>query len=318
MKRLLALALLLPCLCFAQAFPSKPIRVVIPNEPGTLDFYIRFMAPKLQELTGQQWIVEYRPGAGGQIGANSVSKSAPDGYTILFTHPGTHVTVGFLSKTVLYDPVADFTPITVLGSSWLCLLAHPSFPPNTVAELVEHAKKNPGKASYSHNGIGNTTHLAGEQLKILTGIDMVHVPYKGGAPALNAVVAGEVPLSIVSIAAGAQGHIKAGKVKILAMIGPNRYPGLPNVPNMPDIVKGFEAPPGWIGFFGPPALPRPVTDRLRNAIHDALAQDKGLKDKVEATGVQAITNTPDEFMAMLKGNIAFASRIAKAAGVKPE
>jgi tripartite-type tricarboxylate transporter receptor subunit TctC len=320
MKKILAaLALAVPAAAFAQAFPAKPIRVIIPNEPGTLDFYIRFMAPKLQELTGQPWIVEYRPGAGGQIGANSVSKAAPDGYTILFTHPGTHVTVTFISKNVLYDPIADFTPITVLGSSWLCLLAHPSLPANTVPELIDYAKKNPqAKLAYSHNGVGNTTHLAGEQLKILTGLDMVHVPYKGGAPALNATVAGEVPLTIVSIAGGAIPQIKSGKVKILAMMGQNRYPGMPNVPTMQEVIKGFESPPGWIGFFGPPQLPRPIADRLRNAVADALAQDPGLKEKVEGTGVAAITNTPDEFAAMLKRDIAFAARIVKAAGIQPE
>ncbi len=317
---LLAAALLaLPALCLAQAFPSKPVRVVIPNEPGTLDFYVRMMGPKLQELTGQPWIVEYRAGAGGQIGANSVARAAPDGYTILFTHPGTHATVTFLSKNVLYDPVNDFTPITVLAASWLCLLANPSFPPNTVAELLDYAKKNPGaKLSYSHNGVGNTTHMSGEQLKILTGIDMLQVPYKGGAPALAAAVGGEVPLTIVSIAGGAMPNIKAGKVKILAMIGSKRYPGLPNVPNMPELVQGFEPPPTWIGFFGPAKLPKPIADRLRGAIADALAQDRDLRDKVEATGVEVIANTPEQFLELLKRDIGVVGRIVKAVGIQPE
>ena len=129
----------------AQTFPSKPIRVVIPNEPGTLDFYIRMMEPRLREITGQPWIVEYRAGAGGQIGASTVLYSSRSRHTIIFTHSGTHATVQYLSKNVLYDPVNDFTPITALAASWLCLLAHPSLPVNSVQELIELAKKTPGK-----------------------------------------------------------------------------------------------------------------------------------------------------------------------------
>ena len=301
----------------ASSYPSKPIRVVIPNEPGTLDFYVRMLGPRLQEITGQPWIVEYRAGAGGQIGANSVARSAPDGYTILFTHPGTHATVQSLSKTLLYDPVNDFTPITVLAASWLYLLANPSLPANSVQELVELARKIPGKLSYSHNGVGNTTHMSGEQLKILTGIDMVHVPFKGGAPALAAVVAGQVPLAIVSIAGGAMPNIKAGKVKILVMIGSKRYAGLPSVPNMPEVLPGFEPPPTWIAFFGPALLPRPVLDRLHGAIVTAM-KDQDLRDKVEATGVAAILNTPEEFLALLKRDIASVGKVVRDAGIKPE
>jgi tripartite-type tricarboxylate transporter receptor subunit TctC len=301
----------------AQAYPTKPIRVVIPNEPGTLDFYIRMMEPRLREIMGQPWIVEYRAGAGGQIGASTVAKAAPDGYTIMFTHPGTHATVQYLSNTVLYDPVNDFTPITALAASWLCLLAHPSLPANTVQELVELAKKSPGKLSYSHNGVGNTTHMSGEQMKIITGIDMLQVAYKGGAPALGAVVANQVPLSIVSIAGGAMPQIKAGKVKILAMIGSKRYPGLPNVPNMPEVLPGFEPPPTWIAFFGPAQLPKPVLDRIYGALVGAL-KDADLRDKVEATGVAVMLNTPEEFAALQKRDIASIGRVVKAAGIKPE
>jgi tripartite-type tricarboxylate transporter receptor subunit TctC len=317
MKRLIASLLLIPGVVLAQAFPSKPIRVVIPNEPGTLDFYIRMMDAKLREITGQPWVVEYRSGAGGQIGAHAVSKAPPDGYTILFTHPGTHVTVKYLSKNVMYDPVADFTPITVLANSWLCLLAHPSFPANTVGEMIEHAKRNPGKLSYSHNGVGNTTHMSGEQLKALAGIDMLHVPYKGGAPALAATVSGEVPLSIVSIAGGALPQIRGGKVKILAMIGAQRYPGLPNVPTLTELIPGFEYPPSHIGFFGPPNLPRPITDRLQGAIAEAL-KDPELRAKVEATGVWVLANRPEEFAAMIRQGMEVVGRLVKTAGIKPE
>ena len=321
--RKIVLAIAIACVCVnaipvsAQSFPVKPIRVVIPNDPGTLDFYIRMMGPRLQEITGQPWIVEYRAGAGGQIGANSVARAAPDGYTILFTQPGTHVTVQYLSKTVLYDPVNDFTPITALAASWLCLLANPSLPANNLQELIELAKKTPGKLSYSHNGVGNTTHMSGEQIKILTGIDIVHVPYKGGAPALAAVVADQMPLSIVSIAGGALPQIKSGKVKILAMIGSKRYPGLPNVPNMPEILPGFEPPPTWIAFFGPAAMPRPVLDRIHGAIVTAM-KDQDLRDKVEATGVAAVLNTPEEFLAVIKRDIANVGKVVKAAGIQPE
>ncbi|MFM9967129.1 MAG: Bug family tripartite tricarboxylate transporter substrate binding protein [Burkholderiales bacterium] len=323
MKKLLlslgALTMLAVCASapHAQTFPAKPIRVVIPNEPGTLDFYIRMMEPRLREITGQPWIVEYRAGAGGQIGASTVAKAAPDGYTIMFTHPGTHATVQYLSKTVLYDPVNDFTPITALAASWLCLLANPSLPANSIQELLELAKKSPGKLSYSHNGVGNTTHMSGEQLKIITGMDMLQVAYKGGAPALAAVVADQVPLSIVSIAGGALPQIKAGKVKILAMIGSKRYPGLPNVPNMPEVVAGFEPPPTWIAFFGPAKMPKPVLDRIYGALVGTL-KDQDLRDKVEATGVAVMLNTPEEFAALQKRDIASVGRVVKAAGIQAE
>lgn len=307
----------LPDILQAQAFPSKPIRVIIPNEPGTLDFYLRMMGPRLQEITGQPWIVEYRAGAGGQIGASAVAKAAPDGYTIMFTHPGTHATVQYLSKTVLYDPVNDFTPITILAASWLCVLANPSLPANSMQELIALAKQTPGKLSYSHNGVGNTPHMSGEQMKILTGLDMVHVPYKGGAPALAAVVSGQVPLSIVSIAGGAMPQIKSGKVKILVMIGSKRYAGLPNVPNLPEVMLGFEPPPTWIAFFGPAQMPRPVLDRIHGAIVTAM-KDQDLRDKVEATGVAAVLNTPEEFLAVLKRDIASIGKVVKAAGIQPE
>ena len=315
---LLACACLLPSVSLAQSFPTRPIRVIIPNEPGTLDFYVRMMGPKLQELTGQPWVVEYRAGASGQIGANIVAKSPPDGYTIMFTNPGTHVTLPLLSKNVMYDPVADFTPITVLASSWYCLLVHPTLPVGTVPELIEYAKRAPGKLSYSTNGIGSASHLSARQLELLTGINMVHVPYKGGAPALNAAVAGEVPVTITSIAAGAQQNFKAGKVKMLAVLGPKRFPGLPNVPNMPEVVPGYEPVPNWIAFFGPAGLPKSIADLLRGAVADAVAQDKELRSKIEGTGVNIMTNTPEEFLSMLKRDIANVAKIVKAAGIQPE
>jgi tripartite-type tricarboxylate transporter receptor subunit TctC len=236
----------------------------------------------------------------------------------MFTNPGTHVTVRYLNKNLMYDPIADFTPITSLAASWMCLLTHPSLPVSTVAELIDYAKRSPGKLSFSSNGIGTAGHLSVEQLKVMTGIEMVHVPYKGGAPALNAVVAGEVPVTVVSIAAGAQQHFKAGKVKMLAVMGPKRYSGLPNVPNMPELIPGYEPVPIWIGFIGPARMPKPVADRLRGAIADAVQQDKELRGKIEATGVTIVTNTPEEFLEALKSDIVSVGKTVKAAGIRPE
>lgn len=315
---LAAACILPPAASFSQTFPVKPIRVVIPNEPGTLDFYVRMMGAKLQELTGQPWVIEYRPGAGGQIGANTVARAAPDGYTILFTHPGTHVTAQFLNKTVLYDSVADFTPISALATSWLTVLAHPSVPVNTVAEMIDHVKRNPGKMSYSSTGIGSTAHLSGVQVNVLTGSDLMHIPYKGGGPGLAALIAGDVPLAILSIAGGALPHIKSGKLKILAVMGAGqRYPGLPNVPMISETLPKFEDLPTFIGFFGPAQLPKPIVDRLQGAISQAM-KDSALREKVEATGVLVLANKPEEYAAMIKKSITEVGRLVKAAGIKPQ
>jgi tripartite-type tricarboxylate transporter receptor subunit TctC len=318
--RMLALAIAcfaLPSASISQPFPAKPVHFIVPMEPGTLDYYLRLISPKLQEGLGQPVVIEYRSGAGGVIGAQLVARAAPDGYTVLFTTPGTNVTLPFLSRNVPYDPVADFTPITAFGGSWLSVLAHPSVPVATMADLIEYARRNPGKISYASNGVGGNNHLAGEQIKLLTGIDIVHVPYKGGAPALSAVIAGETQIAINSIGGSTLPSIQTGKIKALAVIGTMRHPALANTPLIGEVIPGYEAPPAWIAFFGPARLQKPVLDRLANEIIRA-ANVPEVREKSLAAGVSVIANTPEQFAAMFKNDVAVVARLVKAAGIKPE
>src|SRR5262245_2855537 len=229
MKRILLAVLATALAGFAQAqSPSRPLKIVVPFPPGNgTDILARLMAPKMTAASGQAVIVENRGGANGQIGAEAVAHAAPDGATILFTSPSTHVTSLFLQKALPYDPVKDFTPITAAVEPVTVLTVSPSLPVNSVKELIAYAKANPGKLNYSSPGIGAVFHMSGELFKLGAGVDIVHVPYKGAAPALQAVIANEVSMGFNSLASVLP-HLRSGKLKVLAVLESKRYPGLPD------------------------------------------------------------------------------------------
>jgi tripartite-type tricarboxylate transporter receptor subunit TctC len=220
----LAACVLAPTTLMSQAYPSKPIRLVVPYPPGSssVDIIGRIVATKMSEALGQTVVIDNRAGANGTIGSEYVARAAPDGYTVLFGTSSSHVISMFVSKTVPYDAVRDFTPVTMAGSALTGLVANPSFPVNSVKELVAFAKKNPGKVSYASNGVGSIYHLCGELLNLLTGTDMVHVPYKGGAQLLPDVMSGQVPVTFASLISVLP-HVKSGKLKLLAVLEPTRY-----------------------------------------------------------------------------------------------
>jgi tripartite-type tricarboxylate transporter receptor subunit TctC len=301
---------------FAQAYPTKPIRLVIPFPPGGVDITGRLLANKMGEFLGQPVVVENRGGANGLIGSEHVARSAPDGYTILLTTPSTHVTAVFLQKSIPYDPVKDFTPLCAVLEPVSLLIVNPSLPVNSVQELMAHARNNPGRLTYSSSGIGSVFHLTGEALKEAANVNILHVPYKGTGPALADVVAGRIDMGFNALST-LRPQINAGKVKVLAVAESRRYAGLPNVPTVGEGVPGFNKPSTWFGFFGPAGMPRAVVQRL-NADMVKTANAPDLREKLDEGGFSVIAGTPEEFAAILEKGLEVYGKLVKSVGLKPE
>lgn len=302
---------------FAQNYPDKPIRLVVPLPPGaSAEMLGRTVGNKMSESIGRPIFVDNRPGAGGMLGSQIVARSAPDGYTLLLGASQTHAIGRYLSKQVLYDPVKDFTPITAAVEVPIALVVHPSFPANTAMEFVEYARKNPGKVSFGSSGTGSPHHLAGELLKQQMAIDMVHVPYKGGAPALQDLIGGQIPVLFMTLST-AMTQKTTGKIRVLAVVEGRRQPSAPDVPTMGESVRGYAMPRSWFGFFGPAGLAAPVLKRLNTEFVKALhAPD--VKAKLEASGLPVIGSSAEELGAMLKSDLEMYRKIITAAGIQPE
>ena len=303
---------------FAQvAYPSRPIVMVVPQAAGgTNDIVGRVVAQKLAEKLGGSAVVDNKPGAGGNIGTLAVARAPKDGYTLLMTISSSQAINPALYKAPGFDPVADFQPVSLIGAVPNVLLANPSFPAKTVPELLALAKSKPGTLQYASAGNGTLNHLLGEMLNQMAGIDLQHVPYKGVAPALNDVLGGQLPLMFGSLPS-TLAHIKAGRLRALAVSSPQRSPVLPDVPTLAEFVPGYSGTL-WIGLFAPAGVPKAVIDRLQDGMRQAMA-DKELRDKLEAQGVElagtpAKPVTPEEFAALLKQDIAKWAQIVKASG----
>jgi tripartite-type tricarboxylate transporter receptor subunit TctC len=306
---------LFACAAWAQSYPSKPIRTIIALGGGA-EVLARLVGQKAGDALGQPIIVEAQSAAGGSIGAQAVARAAPDGYTILFAATNSQVWHVFLARSTPYDPVKDFTPITKIGEALLCVVANNDFPVNSMKELVEYARRNPGKVSYGTSGIGTTHHLSGELIKQVTGIDMVHVPYKGGAQVLTDTVGGRIPVAF-SIVATADSLLKSGKLKLLAVNNAKRSPLLSHVPTISEEIPGYESPPGWMGYFGPAGLPQPVLKRLHAELTKALNSPE-VRSKSEDMGFVIGTSAPEEFAAQIKRDLELAGKIVKGSGIQPE
>jgi tripartite-type tricarboxylate transporter receptor subunit TctC len=317
---ILAAAAVLPLpggMAFAQAFPSKSIRMVVPFPPASgLDTMGRLVSQKLSDSFGQPVVVENRAGANGMIGSEMVARSAPDGYTLLTGTSSTHASSPFSIKNLSYDPVKDFTPITAGVTTTIVLASAITLPVTSVKELLDYAKRNPGKLSYSSSGTGGALHMVGEMFKSSFNIDILHVPYKGSAPAITALATGEVSLSFNGTSESVA-LAKAGKIRILAVAEPRRYIHLPDVPALAEYLPNYERPPGWFGFFGPAGMQQNVVTRLNGEMVKAL-NTPDVSDKLDQIGLTVIANTPAEFTALLKRSIELYSMAAKLAGVKPE
>ena len=315
--RALAFALALAACsgAWAQSYPAKPIRFIVPFPPGgSADILARAIGQKAGEGLGQSLVVENRPGAGTAIGAEALAKSPADGYAVMIGTVSSHAINPALNPKLTYDPVKDFTPISLVASIPFAMIVHPSVPAKSVSEFISLAKSKPGSLNYSSAGNGTSNHLAGELLKSMAGIDIVHIPYKGSAPALNDLVAGQVSLMFDLVLTAAP-HVKSGAVRGLAVTGARRSSALPELPTVAESgVPGYEVS-AWFGIFAPAGVPQPVVQRLNAEFVKALQQPE-LRQRLASQGAEPLTSTPEEFAAYLRSEIAKWAKVVKDSGMK--
>jgi tripartite-type tricarboxylate transporter receptor subunit TctC len=297
-----------------EAFPSKPIKIVVPVVGGTMDLMARLVAPKLTELWGQPVVVENRPGAGGNIATDLVAKAPPDGYTLLVGFNGPIAINVTLFDKLPYDPLKDLAPITLSGSSHQFLVVHPSVPVSSVAEFVAYVKARQGEVSYGSVGVGGASHLTMEMFKSAAGLDMVHVPYKGSAPVVNDMIAGVVKAAFL-VPTNVLPYIKGGQMKVLASSGRTRLASTPNIPTL--IESGypdFEAI-AWIGFLAPGATPKPIIERYHQEITRIL-KSPDVHAKLAAVELDVTASTPEEFAQFIRAEIPRWGKVVRQTGAK--
>ena len=301
----------------ASAFPEKPVRFVIGFTPGgPSDILARAVGQKLAERWGQQVVVENRPGAGGNLAAEAVAKSAPDGYTWLLGNNSILATNQSLYRKLPYDPVKDFAPVALVAVQPNILVVHPDVKAGSVTELMSLAKQNPGKLNYASSGAGAAAHLAGELFKTMAGVDIVHVPYKGAQPALTDLIAGQVQLMFAT-SASVIPYMKAGRLRALAVTTAQRSPSLPELPTVSEAgLAGFEATT-WHGVVVPAATPAPLVQKLNQDINSAL-KDKELGDRLAGLGAEVLTGTPRDFADYIAREIPKWSKVVKDSGARAD
>jgi len=311
----LVLAALAAGTSFSQTYPAKPVRIVAPFAPGGgTDFIARLVAQKLTDRLGQQVLVENKPGAGGNLGAEFAVKSAPDGYTLLLI-AGSYTVNPSIYK-LSFDPVNDISPIVQLSQGPFVVAVHPSVPAKTLRELIDYARKEPDKLSYASAGSGSITHLASELFLDMAKIKMVHVPYKGTGPALNDTIAGNTQLIFGSVATSLQ-FIKSGRLRGLAVTTPQRIAAAPELPTVTEAgVPGYQVVL-WHGLVGPKGLSAGVVERLNRAANDAL-KSKDVEDLLATDGVAPAGGSPEQFRALIKADIARWSGVVKQANIKAD
>jgi len=313
----LAGSLLVAAAAFAQDYPAKPLRLIVPFPPGGgNDTVARVIAQRMSPALGQPVVVDNRPGAGGSVGAEAVAKAPADGYTLFLAGVGSHAVNPNLHPKLPYDPVKDFAPITLIASAPSVLVVNPSIPARNVAEFTAYARANPGKLNYASNGNGSAAQLAATMYESMAGVRMVHVPYKGIAPALTDLLNGEVQLMFGTIVALVP-HLQAGKLRALAVTSRKRSVLLPDVPTLaesglPDYQAG-----SWYGVLAPAGTPRPIIERLHGTIVKAL-QQPDVAQRLAAEGAEVIGSTPEEFGAHIKAELARVAEVVRAAGIKIE
>jgi tripartite-type tricarboxylate transporter receptor subunit TctC len=301
----------------AQSYPNRTITLVIPFPPGGSTSIVgRVIADKMSQLLGQSNIVDNRGGAGGTVGTKAVMKSDPDGYTLLLGYTGTLAIGPSLYRNASYDPRKDFAPIGMIGRAPSSLVVHPSFPPRSVAELIAYAKANPGKVNFGSAGIGTVGHITGEYFARATGIQIVHIPYKGTGPAMSDLLGGHIPMSFSPIST-TSGNVKAGLLRALAVTSINRNKLLPEVPTMIEAgVPAFDATLAY-GLVAPAGTPPAVIDRLNEALRDALASED-VRKQLELDGTEITPSTPEQYADFIDKDEKKWSELVKMSGVEPE
>jgi len=305
-----------PGAALAQGYPSQVVRMVVPFPAGgSTDTYARALANELRAAFDRSVIVDNRAGATGAIGTQAVRDAAPDGHTLLFTSNTAHVFGPVIQEPRPFDPVGDFTPVSIAVRFPQYLIVHPSVPVRTVKEFVAFAKTRPGQLNYSSSGQGGYSHIVGEMLNATAGIRTVHLPYKGAAPAMLAVVTGEAHFKFDNVGIS-QPHVKSGKLRGLAITGANRAPAVPDVPTMAEAgLKGFEDVYVWLGLLGPARLPQPVVVALGDAVARIMQQPR-IRERVLNDGYEAVGNTPQQFRAAIEAEVKSATRLVKQVGIK--
>ena len=316
-RTLLCMALALAAIqANAQPYPSKPIRVIVPFPVGGIaDIYTRIIGARVSESWGQPVLVENRTGAGGNIGADLVAKSPPDGYTIGIGSVGTHAVNLSLFSKLPYDPVADFTPIALVAEADALLVVHPSVPARSVAELIALARAKPGALSFASAGPGTTSHLAGELFKLMAKVDMLHVPYKGNTPAITDLLAGQTSLLFATMPTVLP-HAKAGRLVALASCSAQRAAATPELPTVAETLPGFDVT-NWVGLFGPAGTPPDVVRRWNGEVLRVM-QTPEMRERLVGEGARFVPTTPEQFGAYVKGEIARWAPVVKASGAKAD
>ena len=311
-----ALAMSLAQPAFAQPYPSKPIRVIIAQAPGSAtDVVSRVISNKLAEALGQQLVIDARPGAGGTLGTELAARAPADGYTLFMANNSTHGSNPALYAKLSYDAVKDFAPIIFVVATPYVLSVHPSLPAKSVKELIALAKARPGQINYASAGNGSTHHLSGELLKTMAGIDIVHIPYKGTTPAIAALIGGEVSIMFATVT-GIQPQIKNGRARGLAVTTPKRSNMMPELPTMAETLPGFEML-SWFGLLAPAGTPPAIVNRM-NAETTKVLANPDVRALLAAQGFEVMSGTPEQFGDYIKVEIAKITKLAKTTGIKAE
>jgi tripartite-type tricarboxylate transporter receptor subunit TctC len=300
----------------AQPFPSKPVRVVNPAAPGgNSDIFFRLLSPKMSEILGQSLVIDYRPGAGGILGADLIAKSPPDGYTTGIT-AGSFMINPSLMRKLPYDTVKDFAPLGLIVDVPTGIVVHPSLPVKSMKQLIALAKARPGQLNYSSSGPGAVGHLSGELLNSLARINIVHIPYKGVAPATVDLIAGHVQISFASTPV-VLGHVRQGRLRLLAQAGAKRATSLPDVPTVEEAgVPGFVVSSGF-NFVGPAGIPRPIVEKLNEALAKALRDPANHKALIDQ-GAEPVGSKAEDHAVIIKTEIEKWRKVIKAAGIEPQ
>ena len=300
----------------AQSYPVKPIQVVIPYPPGGVDVVIRLLMPVIAQELGQSWVIDYKPGASGMIGMEYVARAQPDGYTLLATASNPWVVLPAMRAKTPYDPIKDFTPITNTTEGVNVIVAATSFPPNSFKEMIDYAKRNPGKTSWATSGLGSFWHLDAENINRLAGTDTLHVPFQGFGPMIPAMYSGQVSMGLLTYQI-ALPLLNAGKLKTVAVLNSNgkakaMYPAGVQIVN--EVLPAFLSGASWNGIGAPAGTPRAIVMRTNAAVIKSLRQ-KDLQDRFSREGVLGTGNTPEEFAARIASDLANSREIVKAAKI---
>jgi len=307
-------ACMISVIAHAQTFPDRPITLVVPNPPGGLvDTSARLLSEPLTRVIGQPVVVDNKPGASGNTAYQYVAKAKPDGYTLLISYSGYHVANPALMDKLQWDPIKDFSPIALLTVSTNVIAVHPSVPVNNLKELIAYAKANPGKLNYASQGNGSVSHIGTEIFKQSTGVDMVHVPYKGSGPAILDVLAGQVQVFITTPPSVMQ-HVQSGKLKGLAVTGKSRHPGMPNVPTTAEAGLASLQLEAWVALYAPAVTPGPIITKLTDSVKTSLALPE-VKERGDSAGIELRYLNPQAMDALLKKELPYWNKAIKSANI---